>query len=149
LAESKLELRWRKPIEQWLECLSEPGVATVPAGLDGEDMLVLRGVLTFAVALQQWEQGLPEPAGALFQAVEEMSGQEKNVLPAYVSWAQMYLADLALLQQHRASVQTATDEKAKALLGQMDQWQAQLRTRGRAVFTLKEWRRWLERKVSS
>lgn len=149
LEQSKLDARWRRPIEQWLECLSEPGVATLPSGLEGEDMQVLRGVLTFATALRQWDQGLLDQAVVSFQAVDDMSGLEKNILPAYVSWAQVYLADAAWLQQHRAKMQNLTKDQARGMLGELDQWQAQLRTRGRAGFTVQEWRRWLEQQAGS
>lgn len=108
----------------------------------------LDGMLLFAAALKNWEQGMLDDAAQLFQTVKALRGVSgSEELAQYRSLTNDYLADYQAMKSFVSKDGFLTVDEAKLALPKVDALMGSLKTKGRARFNVQQWRLQVEDQV--
>lgn len=101
----------------------------------------LDGMLLFAAALKNWEQGMSDDAAQIFEKVKELRAiPGSGELAQYRSLTDDYLADYQAMKNFGSRDGFLTVDEAKLALPKVDALMAELKTKGRARFNVQQWK---------
>jgi hypothetical protein len=114
-----------------------PITAAKPDLPDGSASTVISAMLA---GLKDWEQGMPGPATACFNAVVSAKlPPDDNWAAIYQNMAANYLADHQLLSSPLFTSTPSTRAECEAAIDELNSAMATLKTRGRARYNVRAW----------
>ena len=102
-------------------------------------------MLEFGKALKNWEQGDRQAMSFLKLFAQADFSEQKEWAEPYQVWSHKIVADVKLLNENEPDWENAwTGNEAEEELKRLSSLRSQLKTSGRALFTLQSWEQWFK-----